>query len=209
MHDVDPVYSGLADDIQGWRASERNRLRQARRDLKAATRRAFSARIVENLDSLLGDLARRRLGGYWPIQGEPGLRRWMASQCERGVVCCLPVVTAPRTPLRFWRWQPGAPMKLGVWAIPVPARAESVRPDVIVVPLLGFDGACHRLGNGGGFYDRTLAALRPQPLAIGVGFEQARLTSIYPQAHDVPMDAVVTEHGVLRRSPPRAGGLVC
>jgi 5,10-methenyltetrahydrofolate synthetase len=70
-----------------------------------------------------------------------------------------------------------------------------VAPDVILVPLVGFDKDGHRLGNGGGYYDRTLAALVPKPLCIGIGNEAGAIETIYPQQHDVPMDAIVTERG--------------
>ncbi|HUO11707.1 MAG TPA: 5-formyltetrahydrofolate cyclo-ligase, partial [Caulobacteraceae bacterium] len=73
---------------------------------------------------------------------------------------------------------------------------EPAVPDFLLVPLLAFDRRGHRLGYGAGFYDRTLAALEPRPLAIGIGFELARLASIDPGPHDRPMDVIVTEAGV-------------
>jgi 5-formyltetrahydrofolate cyclo-ligase len=72
----------------------------------------------------------------------------------------------------------------------------------LIVPLLGFDAAGYRLGYGGGYYDRTLAAMAPRPLSIGVGYELGRLDTIHPQAHDIPLDAIVTENGSHRRSNP-------
>jgi 5-formyltetrahydrofolate cyclo-ligase len=66
------------------------------------------------------------------------------------------------------------------------------------VPLLGFDAAGYRLGQGGGYYDRTLANLPQRPLTIGIGYEFGRLETIHPQPHDIPMDAIVTERGVER-----------
>jgi 5-formyltetrahydrofolate cyclo-ligase len=74
-----------------------------------------------------------------------------------------------------------------------------VSPSALLIPLVGFDGAGHRLGNGGGYYDRTLAALTPKPLAIGVGFELGRLDSFSPQPHDRPMDVIVTEAGAFNQ----------
>jgi 5-formyltetrahydrofolate cyclo-ligase len=71
-----------------------------------------------------------------------------------------------------------------------------VRPTVLLVPLVGFDAQGYRLGYGGGYYDRTLAAMTPRARAIGVGYELGRLETIHPQPHDVPMDAIVTEAGV-------------
>jgi 5,10-methenyltetrahydrofolate synthetase len=77
----------------------------------------------------------------------------------------------------------------------VPKQRHVVIPDISLVPLVGFDPAGYRLGYGGGYYDRTLAALAVKPMAIGIGFEQARLATIYPQPHDIPMDIIITESG--------------
>jgi 5-formyltetrahydrofolate cyclo-ligase len=96
-------------------------------------------------------------------------------------------------------------MARGVWNIPIPAERQVVPPGALLVPLVGFDSRGYRLGYGGGFYDRTLAALSPKPLAIGVGYEFGRLATIHPQPHDIPMDALVTEAGVVHfrdRDPP-------
>jgi 5-formyltetrahydrofolate cyclo-ligase len=81
----------------------------------------------------------------------------------------------------------------------VPIDSAEVVPDIALIPLAGFDDQGFRLGYGGGFFDRTLAALAPGPLAIGVGFELARVPTIYPQPYDVPLDYVVTELGLQRR----------
>ena len=73
--------------------------------------------------------------------------------------------------------------------------AQIVIPQAVLAPLVGFDRDCYRLGYGGGYFDRTLAALAPRPWAIGVGFELSRLETIYPQDFDIPMDLIVTEAG--------------
>ena len=65
--------------------------------------------------------------------------------------------------------------------------------------MVGFDAANYRLGYGGGYFDRTLAALSPRPIAIGLGFELSRLATIFPQPHDIPLDLIVTEAGPQRR----------
>lgn len=84
--------------------------------------------------------------------------------------------------------------------------AIHVVPDILLVPLLGFDLDRYRLGNGGGYYDRTLGAMDIKPYTIGIGFDCLRLDTIYPFAHDVPLDAIVTESGVrTRRDQSRAG----
>ncbi len=105
-----------------------------------------------------------------------------------------PVEGSPaRVPRLGARDQDGA----GDWDIPVPPpEAARVSPAVILAPLVGWDGSGYRLGYGGGHFDRTLAALSPRPYVIGVGLQQARLATIYPQPHDVRLDAIVTEAGV-------------
>ena len=102
-----------------------------------------------------------------------------------------------KAPLVFRLWQPGGRLVPGVWNIPIPADGDEVLPDVVIAPVVGFDSACYRLGYGGGFFDRTLATL-PHALAIGVGYDAAAISTIYPLPHDVPMEAIVTERGILK-----------
>ena len=83
--------------------------------------------------------------------------------------------------------------------IPIPESRRTVVPQAVLAPLVGFDRDCYRLGYGGGYFDRTLAALKPRPWAIGVGFELSQLETIYPQDFDIPMDLIVTEASVRRR----------
>jgi 5,10-methenyltetrahydrofolate synthetase len=84
-------------------------------------------------------------------------------------------------------------MERGVWNILVPARGPAVLPDVVIAPLVGYDGQSYRLGYGGGFFDRTLASMPRKPLTIGIGYVESRLATIYPQPHDIPMDVIVTD----------------
>jgi 5-formyltetrahydrofolate cyclo-ligase len=136
------------------------------------------------------------LAGYWPIQGEWDPLPYLWRVIDAGGAVALPVAQRPVAPLEFRLWTPDAPMTAGLWDIPHPLEGAAVAPSALLIPLVGFDGAGHRLGNGGGYYDRTLATLRPRPLAIGVGFEFGRLGSIAPQLHDQPMDVIVTEAGL-------------
>lgn len=95
--------------------------------------------------------------------------------------------------MEFWNWDPETPLVPGRWNIPIPGRRETVTPDALVAPLVGFDGRCFRLGYGSGFYDRTLAAAHPRPLCVGLGYETGRLDSILPQPHDIALDLIVTD----------------
>ena len=122
----------------------------------------------------------------------------MQTVLEGGGRCALPVVVEKKAPLVFRLWEPGGRLVPGVWNIPVPADGDEVPPDVVIAPVVGFDSACYRLGYGGGFFDRTLATMPHRPLAIGVGYDAAAISTIYPLPHEVAMDAIVTERGILR-----------
>ena len=102
-------------------------------------------------------------------------------------------------PLIFREWTPEGRMERGVWNILVPADGVLLTPDVTIAPLVGFDPGCYRLGYGGGFFDRTLAALSPRPLVIGVGHPTTAIRTIHPQSHDIPMDLIVTGAGRVTR----------
>lgn len=203
---VDPEQ---ARDVARWRHAERSRLLAQRRALDLTTRRSASAAMAEHLQGFLvdhcGALRDRVLSAYWPIKGEPDLRPLMQALDEAGVLLALPLVETRSAPLVFRRWTPRTRMVPGFWNIPVPPPDAPVcTPEVTLAPLVGWDGEGYRLGYGGGYFDRTLAALRPRPITIGVGLEAAGLATIFPQPHDVRLDAVVTEAGVrVRPETPR------
>lgn len=90
----------------------------------------------------------------------------------------------------------GCVTRPGVFDLPVPIEGEVVVPDAVLVPPVGFDRLGYRLGYGGGYFDRTLAALSPRPIAIALAREVSRIETIHPQPHDVPMDFIVTETGI-------------
>jgi 5-formyltetrahydrofolate cyclo-ligase len=116
----------------------------------------------------------------------------------------LPEVVEKAAPLVFRAWKPGDRLVSGVWNIPVPADGEPVQPDLLLIPLVGFDSRRYRLGYGGGYYDRTLAILDPRPLTVGIGHAFQYLPTIHPQPDDIPMDAIVTEQGITwHRRPAR------
>jgi 5-formyltetrahydrofolate cyclo-ligase len=148
------------------------------------------------------------VGFYWPFRGEIGTHALVRRLIRQGARAALPVVVEKGQPLEFRAWRPGTPLRRGVWDIPIPAERQVVQPTALLVPLVGFDAEGYRLGYGGGYYDRTLVAMAPKPLAIGIGYELGRLPTIHPQAHDVPMDAIVTEAGLVK-SPAWRSGATC
>ncbi|MDQ3187248.1 MAG: 5-formyltetrahydrofolate cyclo-ligase, partial [Pseudomonadota bacterium] len=117
---------------------------------------------------------------------------------ERGATLALPEIVNKHEPLRFRKWWQEAPMKIGAYDIPIPDNTAPVTVRAVITPMIGFDQLGFRLGYGGGFFDRTLVAIDPRPLVIGVAFEILRLNSVHPQPHDIPMDFIVTEAGIYR-----------
>ncbi|WP_407941791.1 5-formyltetrahydrofolate cyclo-ligase [Mesorhizobium neociceri] len=196
MHELDPEFRApLSDwtDVRRWRKAEREQLIAARLAVSADTRTTMSQAIAKGLDAVIGNIAGRMVSLYWPFRGEPDLRPWMASINERGGHTALPVVIEKGQPLVFRAYVPGDRLEKGVWNIPIPAEGDPVLPDIVISPIVGIDPRNYRLGYGGGFFDRTLAAMPFKPLVIGVGYELQRIATIYPQLHDIPMDRLVTE----------------
>jgi 5,10-methenyltetrahydrofolate synthetase len=190
-----------SDDLRTWRAAERARLIGTRERLDEANLDGLRRRIDAHLERSFPGLAVAKLAFCWPMRGEYDARPLADRLRERGAVTALPVVVAPRQPLVFREWHPGVALASGPLGILYPTSSEPVVPTVMLVPLHGWDDAGYRLGQGGGFFDRTLAAITPRPIAIGVGYELGRIPTIRPQAWDIPMDWIVTERGVYRRDP--------
>lgn len=185
-----------AHDLRAFRSNLRARLIAAREALSAAEHARLSREIERYLGALLDALQPGVLAFCWPFRAEFDARNLVAARLPRGLRACLPVVMDSESPLEFREWAPHSEMIEDRYGIHIPAQGEMLRPDAILMPLNGFDAAGYRLGYGGGYFDRSLAALHPRPRAIGVGFELARVGTIRPQAHDLPMDAIVTEAGM-------------
>jgi 5-formyltetrahydrofolate cyclo-ligase len=183
------------------RKALRSRLIALREALPAQVRAQLTAGLITHLAKLLEDLNPQTLGFCWPFRAEPDLLKflaaWQAQSADRQLA--LPVVPESRAPLSFHVWQPGDPLQPDRFGIPAPKGTPSATLQAVLVPVNGFDARGYRIGYGGGFFDQTLASLSPAPVSIGVGFELARLESAYPQAHDVPLDWVVTEAGIVVR----------
>ena len=140
----------------------------------------------------------RQIGAYWPIKGEfdalPALFRWSEAEGVRRIG--LPVINRETKQLRFHVWFPGCPMEEDAYGIPKPKDTEAFEPSLLLVPCVGFGPKGIRLGYGGGFYDRTLAALSPRPFTVGLAYGHGFIPWLQAEAHDVPLDAVLTEDGV-------------
>ena len=193
-----------ADELKSWRNARRADLLARRESFDAATRAAWGRAISRTISESFPLLAGKKLGIYWPIRAEFD-PRFVAHEFRlKGAVIALPVVRGKGQPLMFREWGPQTEMAKGGLDIPYPVNSPEITPDACLVPPVGFDGNGYRLGYGAGFFDRTLAALSPRPLAIGVAFECARIATIHPQPHDIALDFIVTELGVFAA---RAAGL--
>jgi len=186
-------------DLRGWRAAERERLVAARIAVPPDRLRAWRMAIDQHLEAGFPNLHRGIVAFCWPFRNEYDARHLLRRLRGRGAVCALPVVVAPRTPLEFRAWKPGDRLAAGVYDIPYPAAGPACVPDTVLLPMNGFDRQGFRLGYGGGYFDRTLAALAKRPAVIGIAFEFAAIPTIHPQPYDIPMDFVVTERGLYRR----------
>ena len=179
---------------------EFRRLAKAARIRAAATRGDAAKALARNVRQVLGQPLPRVVSGYLAIDDEIDIGPLMSGLDADGAVNVLPVVVAKDAALVFRHWRPGVPLEVGPWNTqhPGPDSAEAV-PDVLLVPMLAFDGDGYRIGWGGGFYDRTIATLRSQrpTLAIGVAYSGQRVDAVPRGDHDQPLDWVVTEEGSL------------
>src|SRR5580692_1543913 len=185
-------------EVKTWRRAERERLIALRMAMSPAERRAKGEPIAAAVREIVAGRP-GILGIYWPFRAEFDPRPLIDVLVAAGRTVALPVVIDKKGPLEYRAWAPGEPLGAGVWDIPIPEKREVVVPSMVLAPLVGFDRARYRLGYGGGYFDRTLAALSPRPMAIGVGFAAQEIVTIHPQPFDIPMDVIVTETGVRRR----------
>ncbi|RYZ67592.1 MAG: 5-formyltetrahydrofolate cyclo-ligase [Proteobacteria bacterium] len=181
-------------------------------EAKAALRQEAHKRRAQLHPSLRLDAARDAVGhflthmppgksevvaAYWPIRDELDIKPLIVKLMDSGQPVALPVVLGDEEPLELRLWQDGAPLyEAGFGTLAPEESAPRVVPDVVLMPLLGFDKNGTRLGYGGGYYDRTLAHLPRRPRLVGFAFARQEVDHIPREAHDVPLDAVVTELGV-------------
>jgi 5-formyltetrahydrofolate cyclo-ligase len=172
----------------------------ARRDvLPAAVRQAAGLAVAER--GLPVTVAPGTVvSGFWPIRSEISPLPLMRRIAEAGAGLALPVIAGRRQPLTMRAWSFGAPLVAGVWGIrEPPAEAPEVFPDILIVPLLAFDGRGHRLGYGAGHYDRTMARLRATKpvIAVGIAFAVQQIDQVPVTPRDERLDLVLTEAGTM------------
>lgn len=169
--------------------ARRDALPQAAREAAAVALAKFSLPIPP----------RAVVAGYAPIRSEIDPRPLMMKLSADGATLALPVVADRDLPLVFRKWVPGDTLVPGAYGIAEPVDdAEPVVPDVLLVPLAGFDRVGHRLGYGAGHYDRTIRSLRTRKaVIIGLAFAAQETDNILAAAHDERLDMVLTERGVI------------
>ncbi len=188
-------------------ARDKKRLRaemtEARRLAAADSGRA--ARAVR--DRFLARFGERVAGAgvsaYWPIGDELDPRPLLHALARRGAICALPAVVGPGRPLAFRRWRPGDALVEAKFGLSEPpGSAPPVVPEIVLAPLLAVDRAGRRLGYGGGYYDRTIAALerRGEVVAVGIGYDVQIRSCVPAGAGDRRVDWVVTEKRILECS---------
>jgi 5-formyltetrahydrofolate cyclo-ligase len=189
----------------------RARLRSLRQSMSVAERQhasaALCARLKHWFDRHLADLAVGRrsnpliVAGFWPLDYEPDLRPLLHQLDLHQVIVCLPVIIEPNAPLEFHRWTPATQLTAQRFGVMEPPRQQTLVPEILLVPTLGFTTGAARLGYGGGYYDRSLAALQragTKPFKIGIAWQQGLLTeadAFIPEPHDVLLDTIATPVG--------------
>lgn len=186
--------------MQNWKQTQRSRLLEARAALTTELRHNHQKTVLVSIEQYLATQTPTLLGIYWPIKGELDCRSLAESLLKKGWEFAVPVINKQTKQLDFAKWTPDTAMISGSWNIPVPAEPDWVAPEQYLIPLVGFDKQSYRLGYGGGYYDRTLAAIKTPVNKIGVGFEMGRLETIYPHEFDIAMDMIITEQGLHYRA---------
>lgn len=174
--------------------------RAARLEAPASDRKKAALKLAENFLNNIQLPQDAIVAGYYPVRAEMDVLPVLEGLSTRGYSCALPVIETRNTPLKFRRWDATVPLKEGPFSIPEPDAdfTEAVTPQVLLVPMLGFDANGNRLGYGAGHYDRTLEIANPKPLLIGVAYAFQQFEAVPSEAHDYKMDIIVTDNGIYR-----------
>lgn len=185
-------------------AAEKDVLRANARAIRAAlpppARADAALRLSETFAAAFSFAPGTVISGYWPLGDELDPRPLLAVLRRTGCMIALPVTGEKRSPLTFRLWADGAKLVQGRFGALIPeGGADEVAPDVVLTPLLAFDRIGGRLGYGGGYYDRTIGALRAAKpvLALGLAYSAQEMAAIPTGPYDRPLDAVATEREVV------------
>jgi 5-formyltetrahydrofolate cyclo-ligase len=187
----------LADPkIEEAKAALRLKARSSRAAILNSTRSDAAKSVADNFFKSVTLAPSDIVAAYWRIKDEMDVQPILVRLMDTFQPVCLPVVLGDEQPLELRLWEQGAPLyEAGFGTLAPSELAPQVEPDVILMPLLGFDKRGTRLGYGGGYYDRTLERLSKRPRLVGIAFAAQELEDIPREAHDVPLDTIVTEAG--------------
>ncbi|WP_127753963.1 5-formyltetrahydrofolate cyclo-ligase [Devosia sp. 1566] len=176
-------------------------LRQAAKARRAALPAGERAQAAESVTQLFFSEPRfglaQVIAGYWPLVDELDCRPILLRLLDDGRTVVLPAIVRPHGPLQMRVWEPDAPLYPAGFGTLAPSElAPHAHPDLVLVPLLGFDGLGTRLGYGGGYYDRSFAEREGRPLMVGVAYSVQEFDAIPRDEHDIALDAVITETGI-------------
>lgn len=201
--------------------SEKNKLRQEMKEKRRLfikhhgppTLKKYTSSYIDFFLETFNPKPPFGVAGYWPIQEEVDCRPLLRLLCEQNLVCSLPCIQNSQSPLIFKQWTPESPLNpcrafpknLGLME-PIPTSL-CVTPQIILIPTLGFDTDGHRLGYGGGFYDRTLRLLRASPqtpiVAVGLSYACQKISDLPHEPHDEKLDWIITEKKIYKTPFPK------
>tara|TARA_R110002020_G_scaffold19053_25_gene66189 strand:- start:3887 stop:4474 length:588 start_codon:yes stop_codon:yes gene_type:complete len=185
------------ETIEDAKAGLRRQAHRARAALSAAARAEAADRVAQHFFAHFALRPSQVVAAYWRIRDELDCQAILVRLMESEQVVVLPVVQGPDQPLQMRVWEKGAALyEAGFGTLAPSELAPLAEPDMVLMPLLGFDRLGTRLGYGGGYYDRTLAQMSKSPTLIGLAFAAQELDLIPRDGHDVPLDAVITEAGI-------------
>jgi len=183
---IEAVKADLRKDAHAARAA-------LSEEVRAEAAKAVAAHFFESIAYAPEDV----IAGYWRIRDELDCQPILIRLMDSGQKVVLPVVEGNDAPLDLRVWEADSPLyEAGFGTLAPSDLAPRAVPDVVLMPLLGFDSQGTRLGYGGGYYDRTLAVLPKRPMLVGLAFAAQELPHIPREPHDVPLDAIITENGV-------------
>jgi 5-formyltetrahydrofolate cyclo-ligase len=189
----------MSDEIQVWKERIR-RDALARRDVMLPEIRQAAAEAIAAREFPLAIAPGTIVSGFMPLKSEINPLPLMQKLAGRGAQLALPAIAGRGKPLILRAWEPGAPLDRGQWGIREPkAEAAEVEPDILLVPLLAFDRAGHRIGYGAGYYDLTIARLRTRKavIAVGVAFAIQEVAAVPATPRDARLDLVLTEREMI------------
>src|SRR5690554_1304148 len=185
------------DTIEDAKAAMRLRAHAARAGLSQSSRTEAAAMVAQHFFDNIVLQPADVVAAYWRIRDELDCQPILVRLMDSNQTVVLPAVTGPEAALDLRVWEQGASLyEAGFGTLAPSELAPRAEPDIVIMPLLGFDSEGTRLGYGSGYYDRTLAGMKKKPRLVGLAFAAQELDHIPRDSHDVPLDAVITEVGI-------------